>query len=87
LKPPQAFGVAVRVVGLLICLVAVLYLISAAIVLVNPAIKPGVAPPWQYLLAGVIGLALGLFLLRRARLIVALAYPPGRGSPDGPDDV
>jgi hypothetical protein len=48
MKPKEAFGVAVRVVGLLIILVSVLYFVSAIIVFIDPTYRPNLAPAWHY---------------------------------------
>jgi hypothetical protein len=74
MKPPQAFGVAVRVVGLLGWLVAFFYLVSTLVVIVAPDYRAGVRPWWQYALAALIFFLLGWFLLRRADRVVAFAY-------------
>lgn len=71
----ECFGVIVRVVGLLVTLFAFVYLVSAAIVAINPHYRPDTAPVAHYLLTGLVGLAVGLFLLRGARYLVCFAYP------------
>jgi hypothetical protein len=71
----DCFGVGVRLIGLLVLIVALLYLASAAIVVINPHYRPGVASVTHYLIPGMLGLLLGLYLLRGAAHIVRFAYP------------
>lgn len=75
MQPHQAFGVAIRVIGLLTSVASLLWLLSAVIVFFIPNYRANVAPAWHYLLAGLIALALGLYLLRGARQLVTFAYP------------
>ena len=81
MKPKHAFGVAVRIIGLIVILVAVLYFISGFILLVDPHFRPNVSPAWHYLVDGVVEILVGLYLLRGARHIVRFAYP------DEPSDM
>ena len=75
MTPKHAFGVAVRVVGLVVLLAAVLYFISGVILLISPKYRPDVSPAWHYFLSGVIELITGLYLLRGAPFLVRFAYP------------
>jgi len=75
MSPAQAFGVAVRVVGLVVCAASLLYFISAVIVVLNPGYRANLSPPWHYALSGIVSLTIGWFLLRRADRVVAFAYP------------
>jgi len=83
MKPSQAFGVVVRVIGLLGWLGAFFYLLSAFVVLAAPNYRPGVRPWWQYLLSAVILFVVGWFLMRDAERVVAFAYRSS--SSDAPD--
>ena len=75
MKPRHAFGVAVRVVGLLTALVGVYFLVCGLVILVDPNYSSKVSPAWHYVLFGVIDFAIGLFLIRGVRHIVRFAYP------------
>ena len=48
MKPSQAFGVVVRVIGLLGWVAAFFYLVSAAAVFFAPNYRLNVYPWWQY---------------------------------------
>jgi hypothetical protein len=74
-KPRQAFGVTVRIIGLIVVLVAILYFISGFILLVDPNFRPNVSPAWHYFVDGVVAIVIGLYLLRGAPHIVRFAYP------------
>jgi uncharacterized membrane protein YqjE len=87
MDPKDCFGVAVRIIGLLIIIVALLYLISAIIVLINPNYRPGAAPMTHYLLPGLLGLVFGLYLLRGARHIVRFAYPAKKAKEEATRDL
>lgn len=75
MKPKDAFGVAVRVVGLSVGLVGVYFLTCALVIFVYPQYNPKVGPGWHFLLFGLIGLLGGLCLIRGVRYIVRFAYP------------
>jgi H+/Cl- antiporter ClcA len=75
MKPRQAFGVAVRIIGLILVLVAILYFFSWFILLVDPDYRPNVSPAWHYLVTGVFAIVVGLYLLRGAPKIARFAYP------------
>ena len=70
----NAFGVAVRIVGLLVVLAAILYFLSGIVLLINPQFRPNVGPSWHYFLDGAIGLLIGLYLLRGAPNVILFAY-------------
>jgi hypothetical protein len=74
MKPSQAFGVAVRVVGLVAWLGSLLYVLSAITVLLFPNYRPDASPWSHYFMAAVIWFLVGWFLLRRADRLVAFAY-------------
>jgi len=74
MQPPQAFGVAVRVVGLLGWLAAFFYAVSTFIAIVAPDYRAGIRPWWQYAFAAAVLFVVGWFLLRRADRLVAFAY-------------
>jgi hypothetical protein len=75
MEPRQAFGVAVRVIGLLVSCAALLYFLSAIVQFFVPHYRSDAAPAWHYLLTGLVALALGAYLLRGARHVVRFAYP------------
>ncbi len=83
MKPSQAFGVVVRVFGLLGWLSAFFYLLSAVVVLAAPNYRPGVRPWWHYLVSAAIPFLVGWFLMRRAERVVPFAYRTS--SSDAPD--
>jgi uncharacterized membrane protein YqjE len=87
MNPKDCFGVAVRIMGLLIIIVALLYLISAVIVLINPKYRPGAAPISHYLLPGLLGLVFGLYLLRVAPHIVRFAYPAKKAKEEATREI
>ena len=74
MKPKEAFGVAVRIVGLLVTLASLAYLISAAILAINPHYRPDAHPAIEYLISGLVLLVCGLYLLGGASHIVRFAY-------------
>jgi hypothetical protein len=74
MKPAQAFGVAVRIVGLLSWVAAFFYFLSAFIAWVAPDYRAGIRPWWQYAISAAILFLVGWFLLRRADRLVAFAY-------------
>ena len=83
MKPSQAFGVVVRVIGLLGWLGAFFYLLSAVVVLAVPSYRPGVRPWWHYLISAAVLFLVGWFLMRRAERLVTFAYRSS--SSDAPD--
>jgi hypothetical protein len=83
MKPSQAFGVGVRIIGLLLWLAAFFYLLSAVVVAVAPAYSSGARPWWQYIVSSAIMFLVGWFPLRRADWIAAFAYRST--SSDAPD--
>jgi len=83
MKPSQAFGVVVRVFGLLAWLASLAYVGSVFALLAAPSCSPSASPWSHYLIAAVLWFVVGWFLLRRAHRMVAFAYGPG--STDAPD--
>jgi hypothetical protein len=75
MKPSQAFGVVVRILGLLGWVAAFFYLLSAFIAWVAPDYRAGIRPWWQYAVSAAILFLVGWFLLRRADRLVVFAYP------------
>ena len=65
---------AVRVIGLIIILVSVLYFVSAFIVCIDPTYRPNLSPAWHYFIDAVVELLIGLYLLRGAPHIVRFAF-------------
>ena len=74
MKPSQAFGVAVRIIGLLLSLTSLLYIASAVFVWAFPNSRPNVSPPLHYALYGLFLFLAGWVLLRRADRIVSFTY-------------
>lgn len=83
MKPSQAFGVAVWVVGLLGWLVTFFYVVSTLIAFVAPDYRAGIRPWWQYAVAAAVFFQIGWGLLRRADWVVAFAYRTTKA--DAPD--
>ena len=75
MKPKDAFGLAVRIIGLIVALIGVYFLTCGLVIVVAPQYNSKVAPPWHYLLFGGIDLFGGLCLIRGVRCIVRFAYP------------
>jgi hypothetical protein len=76
MKPSQAFGLVVRVIGLFGWLAAFFYLVSAVVVLAAPDFRPGVRPWWHYLISAAVLFLVGWFagvFVRRNRVRVRLA--------------
>jgi hypothetical protein len=57
------------------------YLVGGVIVLFDPNYRPNLSPAWHYLVIGVVGLLVGLYLLRGAPHVVRFAY---RGEDEKP---
>jgi hypothetical protein len=75
MKPKHAFGVAVRVVGLLVALYGAYYLACGLILTVDPGYSDKLAPASHYFVFGVLDFLTGGILIRQARRLVGLAYP------------
>lgn len=71
MNPPQAFGVVVRVLGLLTWLASFAYVASAFKVLAAPCCSPNASPWTHYAVAAVVWFMVGWFLLRRADRILS----------------
>jgi cytochrome b561 len=87
MTPKDRFGIAVRVIGLIVLLLTLLYLTSAALTVMNPRYSPTNITVSYYLLHGTVGLAVGLYLLRGGSRIVRFAYPPKNTSEDAAPEV
>jgi hypothetical protein len=74
MKPSQAFGVAVRIVGLLVIIMAVDNVISGLIVRNEPIMHQGASPDWEYFFEASVHFVIGLYLLRWAPGPVRYAY-------------
>jgi hypothetical protein len=76
MKPAQAFGVSVRIIGLLGCFAAILYLMSGVMLSFGPTcrVQSGY-PAWQYFVVGTFVLVISIYFLRGARMIMRFAYP------------
>ncbi len=75
MKPRQAFGVAVRILGLMIALLGGYFLVCGVVLVFDPeyGLKP--APAAHYFILGMVDLLAGYGLMRGARRLVRLAYP------------
>jgi len=77
MKPSQAFGVVVRVIGLLGLIAAFFYALSAIIAYVAPDYRSGMHPWWHYAVSALVCFLVGWYLLRGADRLVAFAYRTG----------
>ena len=74
MKPRDCFGVVIRSLGILTLAGCILYVYSTIIALLAPD-SPGGSPASHYLIAAVVLLILGLYLLRGAPHLMRFAYP------------
>jgi hypothetical protein len=77
MKPAQAFGVAVRIIGLLFCIASILYVASGILVWVSPNYRPNASSWWHYFVFALFCFLVGWFLLRRTDRVVGFAYRQG----------
>jgi uncharacterized membrane protein HdeD (DUF308 family) len=75
MKPKQAFGVGVRLVGLIVALVGIYFLVCGLVIFADPTYSTKVSPAWHYLLFGIVDLVIGLALIRGVQEVVRFAYP------------
>ena len=87
MKPKQAFGVGVSLVGLLVALVGIYFLVCGFVIFVDPTYSAKVAPTWHYFLFGVVDLVIGLVLIRGVRGVVRFAYPDDDSDSDTKADA
>lgn len=73
MKPKQAFGLSVRIVGLLLIIFGLVYFLSGIVLVFDPNFKPNLAPAWHYFLDGVVSILISLYLLRGAPHIINFA--------------
>ena len=76
MTPTHVFGVAVRIVGLIVVLFAVLYMVSGVATSFVPKPHSDDPPNWTYFMHGTVELVIGLCLLRGPSWLVRFAYPP-----------
>ncbi len=76
MKPEDVFGIILRVVGLGFLAAFIMYSYS----LVNAILQGGYggSSPGAYVVAMAVCLAVGLYFLRGAKLLVRFCYPPER---------
>jgi hypothetical protein len=74
MKPRHAFGVAVRVVGLIVALIGAYFLVCGLVLVIDPEYSVKLAPAWHFFVFGVVDLLAGYCLIRGARRIVRFAY-------------
>ena len=70
----ELFGVVLRLIGLVLCLLSLWYFIYVPVVLFGPEV-PGGPPFYQYLISGMICLVIGLYFLRGAPHVARFSYP------------
>jgi len=80
MKPEQAFGLAVKVIGLIFISTGLVFLICGLVNTIAPVYRDffydsRFAQNWQYFLYGFILGLLGYLIIRCARHIVRFAYP------------
>ena len=79
MKPQDCFGVVIRSVGFLVVFAGILIPVGGIVVyphiarLADPD-SPTTAPAWPFLVAALLVLLLGSYLLRGAPLLVRFAY-------------
>ncbi len=76
MSAPQSFGVAVRVVGLLVMLYGLYALLSVVLMIVM--VGADVLPVKLPLISAVVAMLLGYYLLQGGGLVQRLAYGDGR---------
>ena len=74
MNPKHAFGVGVRLVGLIVALVGIYFLVCGLVIFVDPNYSAKVAPASHYLLFGVVFLVMGLVLIRCVRAVIRFSY-------------
>jgi hypothetical protein len=72
MKTKQAFEVAVRVIGMILIILAVIYILDACVMLYDPTFRS--KPAWHYLVDGGMLVPIGLYLLRGASHIIRFAF-------------
>lgn len=87
MNPKHAFGVGVRLVGLIVALVGIYFLVCGLVILVDPNYSPKVSPAWHYLLFGVVDLVIGLVLIRGVRGVIRFSYPDDDSDSDTKADA
>jgi type IV secretory pathway VirB3-like protein len=65
MKPPELFGVAVRIIGL----VSLIYMLASSVLFIAAGL------PWLFIVKTIVWLILSLWLLRGAPALVRFAYP------------
>lgn len=78
MRPQDYFGLVLRILGLAILCVALLYLYDALAIAVGIPLPGKAGSGLTYFSMGVITLAIGLYLLRGAPALVRFAYPAKR---------
>jgi len=77
MKPRDCFGVVIRSLGVLTLVGCALYIYSTIIALLAPQ-TPNSSPAYQYFIAAIVLLIVGLYLLRGAPHLMRFAYPPDK---------
>jgi len=75
MKPRHAFGVAVRVIGLILGLAGGYCFLCGLVVVIDPQYNVRRATAPHFFVFGILGLLGGNALIRGARRIVRFAYP------------
>jgi hypothetical protein len=81
MKPQDCFGVVIRSLGVLTLVGCTLYVYSTIIALLTPP-TPDRSPPYHYLIAAIVLLIFGLYLLRGAPHLMRFAYPKDKEASD-----
>lgn len=85
MKPPEAFGVVVRTIGLLILIYAVPAFCWTLVLILSGSVPDGV---WFWAAAGTALMGLvGLWMLRGAPGIIAFTYPEERRYPKNSQEL
>ena len=75
MKPQDVFGIVVRSLGLLCLGYGFQYIVSWVFLALKQNVPAEGWASFNYLVIGLVCVAAGLFLLRKARLIIRFAYP------------
>lgn len=74
MKPRQAFGVAVRVIGLIVALIGAYFMACGLVLAIDPNTSVKLTPVLQFFIFGVVDLLAGYSLIRGADRVVRFAY-------------
>lgn len=87
MTPKDCFGVAVRIVGLVVILLGIREFCSFAVIVTGPRVAP-YSPPPVYLSLTVVYLVVGIYLVHGAPPLINWCYPNTELiEPDDPDGL